>query len=52
MIKKIEKRWFIDKKKSYFIGDQPKDEKAAKKSNLKFYYVRTNILKQVYNINS
>ena len=52
MIKKIEKRWFIDKRKSYFIGDQLKDEKAAKKSNLKFYYVRSNILKQVYNVNS
>lgn len=52
MIKKIEKRWFIDKRKSYFIGDQPKDKMAARKSNLKFYFVKENILKQVYNVNS
>ncbi len=44
MIKKIEKKWFIDKKKSYFIGDQLKDEIAARKSNIKFFYVKKNIL--------
>ena len=47
MLENITKRWLIDKEKSFFIGDQLKDELAAKKSNLKFYYVKEDILKQI-----
>lgn len=38
MIKYIFDRWYINKKKSLFIGDQKKDELCSKKSNIKFYY--------------
>jgi len=47
MLKNISKRWLIDKQKSFFIGDQLKDKLAAKKSNLRFYYVKEDILKQL-----
>ena len=47
MLKNISKRWLIDKQKSFFIGDQLKDKLAAKKSNLRFYYVKEDILKQI-----
>ena len=47
MLKKIEKKWLIDKQKSFFIGDQLKDRLAAKKSNLKFFYVKKDILQQM-----
>ena len=50
MIKKIEKKWFVNMKKSYFIGDKVSDELAAKKSKLKFYYVEKDILKQIKKI--
>lgn len=38
MFKKAFKKWNIDIKKSYFIGDSITDKKVAKKINLKFYY--------------
>ena len=47
MIKKIERKWFVNMKKSYFIGDKVSDELAAKKSKLKFHYAQNDILKQV-----
>ena len=38
MILKAVKKWNINLKKSFFIGDQITDFKAAKKAGLKFYY--------------
>ncbi len=38
MILKAIKKWNINLKKSFFIGDQITDFKAAKKAGLKFYY--------------
>lgn len=47
MIKKIFDKWFVDKKKSIFIGDKKTDQLCAEKSNLKFYYVEKNFNKQI-----
>ena len=38
MILKAIDKWNINIKKSFFIGDQITDLKAAKKAKLKFYY--------------
>lgn len=51
MIKKIKKRWGIISKKTFMIGDQLSDYKAAKKSRIYFEYVENDILKQVKRIN-
>jgi len=40
----------VDLKKSFMIGDKNTDEKAAKKSNLKFYYVKDDIFQQIKHI--
>jgi D,D-heptose 1,7-bisphosphate phosphatase len=45
MIESLFKSWFVDKKKSFMIGDKPSDYKAAKKSNLDFVYTSKNINK-------
>jgi len=50
MIKKILKKRKINLKKSFMIGDQKKDEIAAKKSKLYFEYVSRNFFSQVKNI--
>ena len=50
MLRNIEKRWLLNKQKSFFIGDQLKDKLAAKKSNLKFYYVKEDILQQSFKV--
>ena len=42
MIKKAIKEWSINIKKSFMIGDQKTDLLAAKKSNLKFIYIKKN----------
>ena len=47
MIKLIEKKFLIIKKKSFFIGDQKKDFLAAKKSKLYFEYIKLNMYEQV-----
>ena len=47
MIKNIFKNWFINKKKSIFIGDKKTDQECAKKSNLKFYFAEKNFKKQI-----
>ena len=47
MIKQILKSWPIDKKRSIMISDQIKDYKCASKSNIKFQYVKKNLLKQI-----
>ena len=38
MIKKILKKWPVNIKKSFMIGDSVMDEMCAKKSGIKFYY--------------
>ena len=43
MIKKAVKKWNIDLKKSFFVGDSLEDKLAAKKSNLKFYKTINNL---------
>ncbi len=50
MVQKIFKNWFIDKKKSFMIGDQIKDEICAKNSNLYFEFAKQNLYLQVYKI--
>mgnify|MGYP001215190182 CR=1 FL=1 len=50
MIKKILKKWNINLKKSFMIGDHFTDKIAAKKSRLYFEYVKKNFYKQVINI--
>jgi D-glycero-D-manno-heptose 1,7-bisphosphate phosphatase len=47
MIGDIKKQWPINFSKSFFIGDQKTDEKAARSINLKFQYVKDDILSQV-----
>ena len=50
MIKKILKKWNVNLKKSFMLGDQISDELAAKKSGLYFEYVKNNFYKQVKKI--
>lgn len=40
MIERILKKWNINKKKSFMIGDKKTDEICANKSNIKFYYYK------------
>ena len=42
MIKNIFKKFMIDKKKSFMIGDKISDKICANKSNIKFYYTQEN----------
>ena len=50
MIESLFTQWNLDRKKSLMIGDKITDMKAAKKSNIKFFYVEKNLLKQVKKI--
>lgn len=50
MIENLKKRWMINIKKSFFIGDKETDEIAAKKSNIRFIYSNNNLLKIVKKI--
>ena len=50
MIKKILKKWNINLKKSFMIGDQLSDKLAAKKSGLYFEYVKYDFYKQIKSI--
>ncbi len=50
MIKNIEKKWLITKKKSFMIGDQVSDKETAKKSKIYFEYAKNNLLIQVKSI--
>ena len=50
MIKKILKKWNVDLKKSFMIGDRKSDELASKKSNIYYEYVKNNFYKQVQKI--
>ena len=50
MIKKILKKWKVNIKKSFMIGDRKSDELAAKKSNLYYEYVKHNFYDQIKKI--
>ncbi len=50
MIRNLEKKWLINKNKSFMIGDNIKDKKTAKKSNIYFEYPKDNMLSQVKTI--
>ena len=50
MIKKINKKWNIDIKKSFMIGDKKTDKLAARRSNLYYEYVSNNFYLQVKKI--
>ena len=50
MIKKIFKKWKINRKESFMIGDSKSDKIAAKRSNLYFEYVKNNFYLQVKKI--
>ena len=43
MIKEILKRWDINLKSSVMVGDKISDYKCAKKSKIKFYYLKNNL---------
>ncbi len=50
MLESIKKRWDIDIKKSYMVGDKKSDKIAAKKSELKFLYLNKNLYLTLKNI--
>ena len=50
MIKKLQKKWNVNMKKSFMIGDRKSDKSAAQKSKLYFEYVEVNFYKQVKKI--
>ena len=50
MIKRIYKKWNVDIKKSFMIGDKKTDKLAAQKSNLYYEYVGSNFYLQVKEI--
>ena len=50
MILDIMKKWNIDKKNSFMIGDKAIDEKCAIKSELDFYYAKDDLFKQLKKI--
>jgi D-glycero-D-manno-heptose 1,7-bisphosphate phosphatase len=43
MLKNIEKKWIIDFKKSFFVGDQITDKLCAKKYGIKFFFYKKNL---------
>ena len=50
MIKEILKKWNVDIKKSFMLGDKKSDKVAAKKSKLYYEYVSNNFFHQVKKI--
>jgi D,D-heptose 1,7-bisphosphate phosphatase len=42
MLKNIEKKWLIDMKKTFFIGDQLTDKLCAEKRGIKFFFYKKN----------
>ncbi len=50
MIKNLEKKWMINKSKSFMIGDSLSDKQTAKKSKIYFEYPKNNLLLQVKSI--
>ena len=50
MIENLKSKWDINLKNSFFIGDKKTDEVAAKKSGLKFHYIKKNFYLQIQNL--
>ena len=50
MIVKILKKWNVNLKRSFMLGDKKSDELAAKRSKLYFEYVKSNFYKQIIKI--
>ena len=51
MIKKAIKKWKINTKTSFMIGDKISDKQAAKKAKIKFFYKKEkNLNTQIKNI--
>ncbi len=50
MIENIKYNWDLDFKKSIMIGDKFTDMLAAKKSKIKFFFVKPNFYKQIKSI--
>ena len=50
MIEQLKADWLININRSFMIGDKPSDQKAAEKSNIKFFYAEKNLYTQVKNI--
>jgi len=50
MIEKLIKKWKINRKKAFMIGDNKKDNLASKKSKLYFEYAKGSLFKQVKKI--
>tara|TARA_X000001036_G_scaffold183105_2_gene173072 strand:+ start:4147 stop:4647 length:501 start_codon:yes stop_codon:yes gene_type:complete len=50
MINQIKKKWRIDLKKSFMIGDNVSDKTCAKKSGLYFEYAKRNFFHQIKKI--
>ena len=50
MIRQLLKKWQIDIKKSFMIGDKSSDQKCAKKSQLYFEFAKKNFYYQVKSI--
>ena len=51
MLKKILKKWNVDLKKSFMIGDKNSDRLAAKKTKIYFEFIKKNFYSQVKKIN-
>ena len=49
MITNILKKWLVNKRKSFMIGDKVSDKNCAKKSNLHFSYSEVDFYKQIQN---
>lgn len=50
MIRSIEKKWLINKSKSFMIGDSISDQETANKSGIYFEYAKNDLLIQVQSI--
>jgi len=50
MIKKILKNFYVEKSKSFMLGDKKSDMLAAKKSRIKFYFVKSDFYRQLKKI--
>ena len=50
MLKKAIKKWNINIKKSFMVGDNHSDFLAAKKTNIKFIMTDNRLFKKVKNI--
>ena len=50
MVTNIFKKWIINKRKSFMIGDKVSDKNCAKKSNLFFSFSEGDFYKQIKNI--